>query len=222
MIIAIDGPSGAGKSSVGKSLARALGINYLDTGAMYRAVAYLVRERKLAAVQEDELAMIMQESALEFRFSDADTTVLLDNHDISEKLRSPDVSQEASRLSALSPVRRILVEMQRNICSTGDFVVEGRDIGSVVFPDAPCKFFLAASVLERAKRRHKQLMQQGTVIDLETIMADIETRDQRDINRADSPLVRTEDAIYIDSTEMGFAQVVNQMVAAIKKRKKCE
>ncbi|MBN2384318.1 (d)CMP kinase [bacterium] len=220
MIIALDGPSGAGKSTVGKELAQIMGINYLDTGAMYRAVAYLKMKRKIRDDDEEKLVHALENATFEFKFENLKTTVILDGLDISAELRDPAISQEASRLSALSPVRRIMVTMQRHICAQGDFVVEGRDIGSVVFPDTPYKFYLDASVQERVQRRHQQLEKQGVQSDLDYITREIEIRDHRDTHRYDSPLRRMDDAMYLDSTDLSLPEVVSILVNAVETKMK--
>lgn len=220
MIIAIDGPSGAGKSSVGKTLAERMNVAYLDTGAMYRAVAFLKLTHQLGDGDTEQLIKLVESSGLRFSFDHQQTTVYLNDENISMKIRKPEISQEASRLSALPPIRKLLVNMQRDICKNGNFVVEGRDIGSVVFPDTPFKFYLDAQVEERAQRRHLQLREQGIYQDIHKIADEIKIRDNRDSTRQDSPLKCTDDAIRVDSTNFSLDQVVETIISHINKKMK--
>ena len=197
MIVAIDGPAGAGKSTVARAVAAALGFTYLDTGAMYRCVALgQLRDLRLAA-----------EVARSARIEVGDV-VRLDGADVSAEIRTPAVSEAASRAAADPAVREALVAQQRRIMARGDWVAEGRDIGTVVAPDAAVKVYLTASAQERARRRGGQL---GA--DVESVLADQAARDRRDIGRAASPLVRAADAVELDTTELSLEQVVARVVA---------
>jgi cytidylate kinase len=196
MVIAIDGPAGAGKSSVARAAAERLGFTYLDTGAMYRAVAYW------AATNDREAAEVARESAIE-----VGDRVLLDGHDLTDQIREPWVSDAASRVSADPSVREALVAQQQRIIGSGDWVAEGRDIGTVVAPDAAVKVFLTADPRERARRRAAE---QG--IDAATVLADLTERDTRDSQRVHAPLVPAADAVPVDSTGLSLEEVVDQIV----------
>lgn len=196
MVIAIDGPAGAGKSSVARSAAERLGFTYLDTGAMYRAVAYW------AATNDREAAEVARESNVE-----VGERVLLDGHDLTDQIREPWVSDASSRVSADPAVREALVAQQQRIIGSGDWVAEGRDIGTVVAPDAAVKVFLTADPRERARRRAAE---QG--IDAATVLADLTERDTRDSQRVHAPLVPAADAVPVDSTGLSLEEVVDQIV----------
>ncbi len=203
MVIAIDGPAGAGKSTVARALARALGFTYLDSGAMYRAVALAARERGELPAQ---LARTVQLQLGE--------RVLLDGHDVTTAIRAPEISQAASQAAADPAVRAALVERQRELLAGGDFVAEGRDIGTVVAPDAAVKVFLTASPQVRARRRAAQL---GVAPEL--VLAEQTDRDARDRDRAHSPLRAADDAIELDTSELGVAEVVERIVALVEQRR---
>ena len=220
-IVAIDGPVGAGKSTVARALARALGFEYLNTGAMYRAVAIAARE---AGIDAGALASDGAATALEARLRPlleaisielAGDRVLLDGRDITAATREPAIGDLASRLSALAPVRARLQELQRAAGAAGGVVMEGRDIGTVIFPDAEIKFFLVADVAERARRRWAELTAKGVAIALAEVRAELEERDRRDAGRALDPLRAAPDAIEIDSTARGVEQVVNAMCTRV-------
>jgi CMP/dCMP kinase len=194
MLVAIDGPAGAGKSTVARAVADALGFTYLDTGAMYRAVA-------LASLRGHGLPY-----AAEIGFTD-DGNVLLEGEDVESLIRTPEVSEEASKVAADPQVRKAMVEVQRRLIAESDWVAEGRDIGTVVAPDAEVKVFLTAAPEERARRRADQL---GA--DFDTVLQDQTLRDQRDMQRADSPLAPADDAIEVDTTGLGIDEVVAKIV----------
>lgn len=207
-IIAIDGPAGAGKSTISKRLADEFGICYLDTGAMYRAAAYLRLTLNLGENDEQALVAVLERATLDIEQAEKGIRVILNDSDITDIIRTPEMSREASRVSAWSGVRKRLVAIQRQLGEKGCFVVEGRDIGSVVFPNTPFKFYLDASVEERARRRKKQLEEKGVIVPLAQIQADIIQRDLQDSTRSDSPLMRADDAIYIDSSNLDMNQVI--------------
>ncbi|MBF6559670.1 MAG: (d)CMP kinase [Candidatus Binataceae bacterium] len=220
-IVAIDGPVGAGKSTVARALARALGFAYLNTGAMYRAVAIAARE---AGIDAGALVSAGDATALEARLRPlleaisielAGDRVLLGGRDITAATREPAIGDLASRLSALAPVRARLQELQRAAGAAGGVVMEGRDIGTVIFPDAEIKFFLVADVAERARRRWAELTAKGVAIALDEVRAELEERDRRDAGRALDPLRAAPDAIEIDSTARGVEQVVNAMCTRV-------
>jgi cytidylate kinase len=224
-IVTIDGPSGAGKSTISKLLAARLQYTYLDTGAMYRVVGLQVLRGGLdLEVQgaREKLALLL--AALDMTLAPGEegkeTRAFLDGEDVSAAIRTPEMAMVASRVSAQAEVRKKLTEMQRTIGNNGAIVAEGRDMGTVVFPDAMHKFFLDASPMERAKRRQKQLAENGRKIEYQKILAQIQKRDEDDSNRALAPLKPAEDAVVIDSSEMGIDEVVSFILAAINEKQK--
>ncbi len=218
MIIAIDGPSGAGKSTLGKMLAKQLGLLYLDTGAMYRAVALAVRRADIPFGEVETIAAIAEKSRIELVGDPDAMKVFLDGDDVSIDIRTLEIAQAASVVSTISEVRRIMVEHQRAIgmsAPTG-CVLEGRDIGSVVFPNADIKFFLTAKPEARARRRHTEDQAKGRVSTYEQTLAEINERDDRDVNRDDSPLTIADDANVIDTSELDLTEVFEQMLGRIR------
>ena len=217
VIVTIDGPSGAGKSTITKQLAAKLMFTYLDTGAMYRAVGLKIH--RTATNLDDRNALQKLLDTIDLRLvADGDgTRVLLNNEDVSEAIRTPEMSMIASRVSADKLVREKLTLLQRNVGQKGSIVAEGRDMGTVVFPKANHKFFLDASPEERARRRQKQLAEQGQDVDFKETLEQIIKRDKDDSSRALSPLKPAEDAIIIDSSEMTIDEVVDFMVKYIQR-----
>lgn len=214
MIIAIDGPSGAGKSTVAKQVAVLLGFACLDTGAMYRSVAWRAIRDDVSLDDEQALESIAATCPIEFRVQEGSDVqrVYIDGDDVTEDIRSAQIDHAVSPISALAQVRRALVAQQQRIGRAGDFVVEGRDIGTAVFPDAEVKVFLTASAQERARRRVAQNEARGFgPQDYETVLAEIERRDQIDTTREESPLVVADDAVVIDSTDLDIAEVIEQI-----------
>jgi len=217
MIIAIDGPSGAGKSTLGKMLAKKLNLLYLDTGAMYRAVALAVTRAGVPYRDIDRIADIAESSEIDLVGEPDAMKVMLDGEDVSVEIRTLDAAQAASVVSTISEVRRIMVEHQRAIgeAAPNGCVLEGRDIGSVVFPNADIKFFLTAKPEARARRRHTEDQLKGRVSTYEQTLAEINERDERDVSREDSPLTISDDAIVIDTSELDLTEVFDQMLAKI-------
>ena len=217
MIIAIDGPSGAGKSTLGKMLAKKLNLLYLDTGAMYRAVALAVTRAGVPYRDIDRIADIAENSEIDLIGEPDAMKVMLDGEDVSVDIRTLDAAQAASVVSTISEVRRIMVEHQRAIgeAAPNGCVLEGRDIGSVVFPNADIKFFLTAKPEARARRRHTEDQLKGRVSTYEQTLAEINERDERDVSREDSPLTISDDAIVIDTSELDLTEVFDQMLAKI-------
>jgi len=216
LIIAIDGPSGAGKSTLAKLLAQRLGYVNLDTGAMYRSVALTACKRSVSvadAVALEKLALTLN---IEFIREGGKEHVLLDGEDITAAIRTPEISLLTSRISSLPEVRRAMVRLQRQLAGDGGVVLEGRDIGTVVFPDADVKFFLSASARERGMRRFEELKNKGMNIDLEQTIAEVVARDEADSSREHAPLVKADDAIEIDSTDISVEQVLQLMLKAIQ------
>jgi len=223
-IVTIDGPSGAGKSTISKLLAARLQYTYLDTGAMYRVVGLQVIRAGLDLEVQgagEKLATLL--AALDMTLASGEegreTRAFLDGKDVSDAIRTPEMAMVASRVSAQAQVRKKLTEMQRIIGNNGAIVAEGRDMGTVVFPDAMHKFFLDASPEERAKRRQKQLAENGQKIEYQEILAQIQKRDADDSSRALAPLKPAEDAVIVDSSNMSIEEVVSFMLAAINANK---
>lgn len=207
MIITIDGPAGTGKSTAARLLAARLGFDVLDTGAMYRAVALAVLRQQ--ASPDDEIAL--QSLLRDLRIRVDGPRVWLNDEEITEAIREPAVSQAASRVAAVPAVRRFLMELQRAAARNRNIITEGRDQGTVVFPDAEVKFFLTATPTERAERRRKELAARGVFRRTEEILAEQEERDRRDSNRSMAPLVPASDAIWIDTTRRTVDEVVSLM-----------
>jgi len=219
LIIAIDGPSGAGKSTLGRRLARELGLLYVDTGAMYRAAALAVVEAAVNATDADEVARIAARARIELAGDPDSLRVLLDGRDVSAEIRSEQITRLSSVISAIPQVRRDLVRRQREMGATGGGVVlDGRDIGTVVFPSADVKFFLTAVPEARARRRFDEDHRTEPQLTFQDTLADINTRDERDSTRADSPLAIAEDAVVIDTTELDIEQVFARMLEVIRER----
>ncbi len=212
MVIAIDGPAGSGKSSTARAVAAALGIVHLDTGAMYRAVTLKGIRAGVSATDEAGLAALMKRTKIAFSGSPPDTRVWLDGEDVSEAIRSDEVTRHVSDYCQPMVVRAALVEQQRAIGSAGSCVCEGRDIGTVVFPQAVLKFFMTASVAERARRRQRDFERLGVHKSLEELAREIEQRDAKDSGRANSPLACADDAEVVDTTEMTLEQQVAHVV----------
>ena len=217
MIIAIDGPSGAGKSTLGKMLAKKLNLLYLDTGAMYRAVALAVNRAGVPYRDIDRIADIAENARIELVGEPDAMKVFLDGDDVSVDIRTLDAAQAASVVSTISEVRRIMVEHQRFIgeSAANGCVLEGRDIGSVVFPKADIKLFLTAKPEARARRRHTEDQSKGRISTYEQTLAEINERDERDVSREDLPLTISDDAIVIDTSELDLTEVFEQMMAKI-------
>jgi len=212
-IIAIDGPSGAGKSTISKLVARRLGFVYLDTGAMYRCVGLLALRRNVDPLDAEAVAAFLPNLSIEFRLSvHGAQQVICNGEDVSDAIREHPVSQAASKTSSRAVVREKLVAMQREMGRAGGVVMEGRDIGTNVFPDAEVKVFLTATPQERARRRVGQLEAAGQPADYEKILADQLERDRRDASRKLNPLVRAADAIEVDSSDIAIEQVVDKIV----------
>lgn len=210
--IAIDGPGGAGKSTIAKQVARALDIDYIDTGAMYRAVGYKLIRDNVDMYDEDALLAMLE--ATDIDFSGGKT--ILDGEDISDRIRTQEISRKASECSALAPVRAKLVELQKKMGSTKSVIMDGRDIGTVVLKDAELKIYLTASAEERAERRYKELLLKGEDISYEKVLADMQERDYNDMHREITPLCKADDAIELDTTGMSIDEVTEYILRKVK------
>ncbi len=212
MIIAVDGPAGAGKSTISKLIAKKLNINYIDTGAMYRAVTYKCLSEGVDVKNEKDVIEVAKRTDIDFR----DNNIYLDSKVVNEEIRTREVSANVSDVAKIKEVRYLRVDVQREIGTRNDVILDGRDIGSYVFPNADYKFFLVATPEERGRRRYKELCEKGFEGTLEEIIKDIEKRDEIDSNREFAPLKKADDAIEIDTTGLGIDEVVEAVVSKIK------
>lgn len=214
--IAIDGPSGAGKSTVARKVAQRLGYVYIDTGAMYRAVGLKVARERLPWDQADAIVEAARRARIELRAGPRGLRVVLDGADVSEAIRTEAAGQAASRVSSIPGVRKVLVRAQQDLGRRGGVVMEGRDIGTKVFPEAELKIFLDASEPTRARRRFTQNRHQRGALNLEGILGEIRQRDRRDRERADSPLVQARDALYLDTSNQTVDEVVEKILKRVR------
>lgn len=210
--VAIDGPSGAGKSTIAKAVAKNLGIDYVDTGAMYRAVGYKASSRGVLPEDREAVKHLMDDTDIDF----ADGDIILDGEIINDKIRTPEISKAASLYSAIPEVREKLVEIQRKMGMRKSVIMDGRDIGTNVFRDAEYKIFLTASAKERAERRFEELTAKGQKVDFNEVLRDIEKRDHDDMTRALNPLRKAEDAVEIDTTGLSIDEVIERVLKEIK------
>lgn len=214
--IAIDGPSGSGKSTLAKGVSKKLGIMYLDTGAMYRSCGLYAIKNNVAPKDSDKVADLMNKMDLQVKFMDGNQHMFLDGIDVTDQIRTPEVSRAASDISTLPVVRQKMVDMQRNIAKEQSFVLDGRDIGSNVLPNAKYKFFLTASSAIRAERRLKELNERGDFSQTyEEVLKDIENRDLQDSTRAAAPLVKVADAIEIDTSKISIEETLDALVSRV-------
>lgn len=218
VIIAIDGPSGAGKSTLAKRLARELGFIYLDTGAIYRALALKLLRQGVDLADDAKMAQLVGSTAIDLRDNDGKLAVLLDGADVAGEIRTPEVSQMASKSSALKVVRARLLELQRVVGRRGSVVAEGRDIGTVVFPEAEVKVFLDASTRERARRRYEELRAAGRTVGFDETLSELAERDKRDSERDLAPLCQADDALRIDSSNLDADAVAALVLELVKKK----
>lgn len=206
-VIAIDGPAGAGKSTVAKIVAEKLGYTYIDTGAMYRGVAWKTLKQSQAATDEDILRAV-QEIDVRLACTENGTRVTVDGTDVTQEIRTPEVTHIVSRVAALGPVREKMVELQRAMAADGAIVMDGRDIGTNVLPNADVKIFLTASVEERARRRYDEMKEKGYAVNFDELKREIALRDKQDSEREISPLRQAEDAVLLDTTSLSIDEVV--------------
>ena len=217
-IIAIDGPVGAGKSTVAIAVAGTLGFRYVDTGSMYRSVAWLARTTGLDLRDEQAVTRAAKSISIKFVAANGRQRILVNGTDVTDTIRSPEVSEAASVVSAHPAVRDAMVTLQRHMGAGGGVVMEGRDIGTVVFPDAEVKVFLDATPEERARRRYRELVSRGVQVEFEALQRAEEARDRRDRTRLHSPLRRADDAVVIDTTGRTVEQIADQIVKLVRER----
>ena len=218
VVVAIDGPSGSGKSTVARRVAQRLGFRYLDTGAMYRALTWQALERRVDLEDAAALGELAERARIEPGTNPRRPTILIDGTDVSAPIRGRAVTNAVSAVSAVPAVREVLVRRQRELMADGGIVVEGRDIGTIVAPDAPLKIFLTASSEARASRRHRQLAAVGDAAHVHDTRAEIDRRDERDSSRAASPLAQAGDAVIVDSTSRTVDEVVGEVLAVAARR----
>jgi len=219
MRIAIDGPAGAGKSTVAKMLAKRLGYKYLDTGAMYRAVTVLALDSGVSLDDDREVANLLKNCSLEIIPESNGQKIYLNHRDVTEIIRTPRVSEMVAQVSALPMVRQYLTKLQQDIVAKGNVIADGRDIGTVVMPDAEVKIFLTASPQERARRRYQELIEKGFSVNYEEILQDVIKRDEMDQNRPISPLRQARDAVLVDTTGLNIEEVVEKLLEIIRRKK---
>lgn len=215
MIIAIDGPAGSGKSTIARMLAKRLGFRYLDTGAMYRALTWKAMRRNVNLEDETVLCRLMDETMIEFQGNDESLNVFVDGKNVTGEIRLPSITNNIHYISNKPGVRRLMVKLQQSLAAEGNTVAEGRDMGTVVFPNAEKKFFLDADIQERAKRRYAEFKPSQKDMFYADVIKDMEKRDMQDTTRSNSPLVKGSDAIYINTTKLTIEEVFNIMLKEI-------
>lgn len=213
--IAIDGPSGAGKSTIARRVAEKLGYIYIDTGALYRTVGVNALRKKVDMMSDDEIASILPETKVEMKFIDGEQRMYLCGEDVSNEIRLPEASMAASRVSAVPAVRAFLFDLQRDIAKENNCLMDGRDIGTVVLPNAQVKIFLTASPEKRAERRYKELCEKGIQTAYEEVLADIIKRDYDDSHREVAPLKPAEDSILVDTSDIGLDESIEKVLSVI-------
>ena len=216
--IAIDGPAGAGKSTIAKRASKELGFIYVDTGALYRTIGLNVLRQGKDTKNPDDVILTLEGVEISLRFVNGEQRVFLGEEDVSEAIRQNEVSMAASNVSAIPAVREFLFSLQRDIAEKNNCIMDGRDIGTVVLPDAKIKIFLTASARARADRRYKELIEKGQDVDYDSILADIEQRDYQDSHREIAPLKQADDAVLVDTTELDLEGSIEYMLKVIKER----
>ena len=219
IVIAIDGPAGAGKSTIGKQLSMRLGVPYFSTGALYRALAVKCLDLKLDARSQENAEYIASNTEIDVKYEGQNQYIILDGVDVSNRIYNPEVSDVASQISVHPVIRQKLVDLQRNLAERQSIIMDGRDIGSVVLPNADYKFYLDADVRVRAQRRYEELIGKGKQVDYQNVLDEMIERDRRDKERETSPLIICEDAIVIDCSNLNIEQVVDKFVEIIEKGK---
>lgn len=217
IVVAIDGPAGAGKSTIAKLAAEKLGYAYIDTGAMYRSVAWKFLQTG-KAFDEDFISGLSKTMLIDFKQEAKINRVFVDGTEVTDAIRTPEVTAIVSRVAAIGAVREAMVDQQRRMGEAGGVLMDGRDIGTVVFPNAQLKIFLTASVEERARRRYAEMVAKGQQVDLQQLQADIAERDKQDSERAISPLRQAEDALLLDTSDMGISEVTEKILQLVQER----
>ena len=216
--IAIDGPGGAGKSTVAKAVARELGIVYVDTGALYRTIGYYVRSKDVSPKDNEEVTALLPEISIEVKYLDGSQRVYLNGEDLGDKIRTPEMSMYASAVSAIPAVRSFLLDTQRDIARKNSVIMDGRDIGTVILPDAEVKIFMTASAECRAKRRYNELTAKGVEAKYEDVLREMNERDHNDSTRDIAPTAAAEDAVLLDTSDMSFDEVVAAVIDLTNKK----
>ena len=216
--IAIDGPAGAGKSTIAKKLAKELSFIYVDTGAMYRAMALFCIRRSIDIENDQAVSKLCQEADIKIEYKNGVQCILLNGENVNELIRTEEVSNITSKISAYPKVREKLMALQQKLAEDNDVIMDGRDIGTFVLPNAQVKIYLTASVQARAKRRYDELQKKGESVELDQIEADMKERDYRDMHRETAPLTQAKDAVLIDSSDMGIKDVVTEILVLLKKK----
>ncbi len=216
--IAIDGPAGAGKSTIAKAAASKLGFIYVDTGALYRSIGLYCLKNNIETTDKLAVEKILPEVSVELKYVDGTQKVILNSNDVSEEIRKPECSMAASNVSAIPVVREFLFELQRKMARENDVIMDGRDIGTVILPDAEVKIFLTASPEERANRRFKELVEKGNNPDYDELLKEINQRDYNDMHRETAPLKQADDAILFDTTTLGREEVVDELLKIISEK----
>ena len=216
--VAIDGPSGAGKSTVARAAAARLGYVYVDTGAMYRAIGLAVCRKGISGDDTAGIVAVLPEVQLDIRYEDGAQHILLCGEDVSDAIRTPEIAKYASKVSAVPEVRQFLLETQRDMAKNGNNLMDGRDIGTVILPDAQVKIFLTASAEARAQRRYLELHEKGQSITFDEVLHDIQQRDEQDMTRAVAPLKQAADAVLLDTSDISLEQSIEAVLRIIRER----
>ena len=218
--IAIDGPGGAGKSTVAKAVAAKLGIVYVDTGALYRTIGYYVRQKEISPDDREGVSSCLGEISINIVYKNGSQHVYLNGEDLGDKIRTPEMSMYASKVSAIPEVRAFLLDTQRDIAKKNSVIMDGRDIGTVILPEADVKIFLTASEQCRAERRYKELIARGQSVTLEGVLAEMNQRDMQDSTRECAPTAAADDALLLDNTGMTFDETVDAIIDIAKRTQK--
>lgn len=216
--IAIDGPSSAGKSTIAKAVAAKLGYIYVDTGALYRAIGLFVNRNAIETTDQIGVTCLLKDIVVELKFVDNSQRVFLNDNDVSDDIRSPEVSMYASNVSAIPSVREFLFDLQRNMAISNNIIMDGRDIGTVVLPNANVKIFLTASANIRAKRRYDEYVLKGQDVDFNKLLDEVNQRDYNDSNRAAAPLKQAVDAVLVDTSELDLEQAIDAVLSVVKQK----
>jgi len=214
--IALDGPSGSGKSTMAKRISKELGFYYIDTGALYRAIGLMIRRADANPDDEAVVDALLTDAKVSFDFVDGAQRTFLNGEDVSTDIRKPEISDYASRSSALPCVRQYLLSVQRDFAAEHDLIMDGRDIGTTILPNAQIKIYLTADAEDRARRRYEELLLRGETVDYDTVLADIKERDERDMNRKISPLRRADDAVLVDTTGLELEDGYRKLFGTIQ------